>query len=92
MSGQSGGCAALQLYSAQQKEIAKIEAAIKRFELWASLVVNERHIRQARHRQKMLDNMDKVEKVSETRRMSLNLEGWQGSKKTVELVDVGKVF
>lgn len=81
-----------QLYSAQQKEIAKIEAAIKRFELWASLVVNERHIRQARHRQKMLDNMDKVEKVSETRRMSLNLEGWQGSKKTVELVDVGKVF
>ncbi|MCB8959662.1 MAG: ABC-F family ATP-binding cassette domain-containing protein [Ardenticatenales bacterium] len=49
-----------QLYAAQQKEISRIEAAIARFELWASLVVNERHIRQARSRQKMLDNMDRV--------------------------------
>ena len=81
-----------QLYAAQQKEIAKIEAAIKRFELWASLVVDERHIKQARSRQKMLDKMDKVEKVSESRRMSLMLNGWRGSKKTVELVDVEKVF
>ena len=81
-----------QLYAAQQKEIAGIEAAIKRFELWASLVVDERHIRQARSRQKMLDKMDKVEKVSETRRMTLALDGWRGSKKTVELVDVAKVF
>ena len=54
-----------QLYAAQQKEIARIEAAIARFELWASLVVNERHIRQARSRQKMLDKMDKVEKVAD---------------------------
>jgi len=81
-----------QLYAAQQKEIAGIEAAIKRFELWASMVVDERHIKQARSRQKMLDKMDKIEKVTESRRMSLNLNGWRGSKKTVELLDVEKVF
>ncbi len=81
-----------QLYVAQQKEIAKIEAAIKRFELWASLVVDERHIRQARHRQKMLDKMDKVEKVSDSRRILLDLNGWRGSKKAVELENVEKVF
>lgn len=81
-----------QLYAAQQKEIARIEAAIKRFELWASLVINERHIRQARSRQKMLDKMDKVEKVTEARRMALELSGWRGSKKSVELVDVVKRF
>lgn len=81
-----------QLYVAQQKEIAGIEAAIKRFELWASLVVDERHIKQARSRQKMLDKMDKIEKVSDTRRMKLGLAGWRGSKKTVELEDVDKVF
>lgn len=74
-----------QLYAAQQKEIARIEAAIARFELWASLVVNERHIRQARSRQKMLDKMDKIEKVNEARRMSLDLAGWRGSNKVVEL-------
>jgi ATP-binding cassette subfamily F protein 3 len=81
-----------QLYAAQQKEIARIEAAIARFELWASLVVNERHIRQARSRQKMLDKMDKVEKVSEARRMSLELAGWRGSNKVIELANVGKTL
>jgi ATP-binding cassette subfamily F protein 3 len=81
-----------QAYAAQQKEIARIEAAIARFELWASLVVNERHIRQARSRQKMLDKMDKVEKVTNPRRMTLDLAGWRGSNKVLELVNVGKTF
>lgn len=81
-----------QMYAAQQKEIARIEAAIARFELWASLVVNERHIRQARSRQKMLDKMDKIEKVSEAKRMTLELNGWRGSNKVLELVKVGRTF
>jgi ATP-binding cassette subfamily F protein 3 len=81
-----------QLYVAQQKEITRIEAAIKRFELWASLVVNERHIRQARSRQKMLDKMDKIEKVTEARRVTLDLGGWRGSNKVIELEGVWKGF
>jgi ATP-binding cassette, subfamily F, member 3 len=81
-----------QLYAAQQKEIARIEAAIQRFELWASLVVNERHIKQARSRRKMLEKMDKIEKVTDARRMKLNLEGWRGSKKVIELEDVSQQF
>lgn len=81
-----------QLYSAQQKEITRIEAAIKRFELWASIVVSQRHIRQARSRQRMLEKMDKVEKVTEAKRMKLDLAGWRGSKKVIELVDVTKQF
>ncbi len=56
------------------------------------MVVNERHIRQARSRQKMLDKMDKVEKVAEVKRMSLDLQGWRGSKKVIELVNVAKRF
>ncbi len=81
-----------QLYAAQQKEIARIEAAIKRFELWASVVVNERHIRQARARQKMLERMDKIEKVNEARRLTLDLAGWRGSNKVIELEKVTKRF
>ncbi len=81
-----------QLYVAQQKEIARIEAAIARFELWASIVVDERHIRQARSRQKMLDRMDKVEKVTEAKRMNLELTGWRGSNKVIELVNVQQQF
>lgn len=81
-----------QLYAAQQKEIARIEAAIARFELWASLVVNERHIRQARSRQKMLEKMDKIENISDAKRMTLELNGWRGSNKVLELVNVSRTF
>jgi ATP-binding cassette subfamily F protein 3 len=82
-----------QRFEAQQKEIARIEAAIARFEHWASIVFNERHARQARSRRKMLERMDRVEKPTlERRRMGLELNGWRGSKKVLEIVDLDKVF
>ncbi len=81
-----------QMYAAQQKEIARIEAAIARFELWASVVVNERHARQARSRQKMLERMDKVDKPTEGRRMGLEIEGWRGSQKVLEIIAMHKSF
>ena len=59
-------------YASQQKEIARLEAAVKRFELWASIVVDERHIKQARNKQRQIDRMEKVERpVLERRRMAL---------------------
>ncbi len=82
-----------QLYAAQQKEIARIEAAIARFEYWASIVIDERHIRQARSRQKMLDKMDKIEKpIFEREKMGLELNGWRGSKKVLEIINLDKIF
>jgi len=82
-----------QAFTAQQKEIARIEAAIARFEYWASIVINERHIRQARSRQKMLDRMDKIEKpIFEWEKMGLELNGWRGSNKVLEIVDLDMVF
>jgi ATP-binding cassette subfamily F protein 3 len=60
-------------YSSQQKEIARLEAAVKRFELWARIVVDERHIKQARNKQRQIDRMEKVERpVLERRRMALS--------------------
>jgi len=78
-----------QQYITQQKEIAQIEAAIARFELWARMVVDERHIKQARSRRKMLERMEAngemIEKVSERRLMKLQLEGGRGSKKALDV-------
>ena len=74
-----------QMYKAQQKRINQIEAAIARFELWASVVVDERHARQARARYKMLERMDKVERPGVQRRMQLDLGGWRGSNKVLEI-------
>lgn len=85
-----------QMYIAQQKRIAQIEAAIARFELWASMVVDERHIRQARSRRKMLERMEVrgeiVEQVTEARRLSLKLEGWRGSTKALEARALSAAF
>jgi len=81
-----------QLYAAQQKEIVRLEAAIARFELWASLVVNERHIKQARNKRRQLEQLDRVDKPSEQKSMALQLAGWRGSDKVLEIVDLVKAF
>jgi ATP-binding cassette subfamily F protein 3 len=85
-----------QSYITQQKEIAKIEAAIKRFEHWAHLVVNERHIKQARSRRKRLEKMeergDMISKVTDQRIMNIQLEGWRGSTKALEITGLGMEF
>ena len=82
-----------QAYAAQQKEIKRIEEAIARFEYWASIVVDVRHIRQARSRQKMLDRMDKIDKpIMEREKMGLSLDGWRGSNKVLEIGALTKAF
>src|SRR5215216_1799327 len=63
-----------QQYVTQQKEIARLEAAIRRFEDWARRVVDERHIKQARNKQRQIDRMDKVDRpVLERRKIALEL-------------------
>ena len=83
-----------QLYVTQQKEIERLEAAIARFKLWASIVVNERHIKQARNKQRQIDRMDKVEKpVFERRKIALEMHSAQrGGNKIVELRDITVAF
>jgi ATP-binding cassette, subfamily F, member 3 len=71
----------------QQKEIARLEEAIRRFKDWANRVVNERHIKQARTKQRQIDRMEKVEKpVFERRRMALALRSAsRGGDRVIEL-------
>ena len=81
-----------QLYRAQQKRITQIEAAIKRFEEAAAFTQDERHARQARHRHKMLERMDRIERPQEGSRMRLDLGGWRGSNKVLDVQRVDKWF
>jgi ATP-binding cassette, subfamily F, member 3 len=63
-----------QQYVTQQKEIARLEEAIRRFKDWAHRVVDERHIKRARNAQRRIDRMEKIERpVFERRRMALAL-------------------
>jgi ATP-binding cassette, subfamily F, member 3 len=61
-----------QAYVTQQKEIARLEEAVRRFRHWAHIRVNERAARQARVKQMQIDRMEKIERpVFERRRMAL---------------------
>ena len=80
-------------FRAQQYEITRLEAAIKRYAIWGKVYDNEDFARKAKSMQKRLDKMDKVEKpVTERRRMELTLNGWRGSNKVLELRGVAKSF
>jgi ATP-binding cassette subfamily F protein 3 len=80
-----------QMYVTQQKEIARLEEAIRRFKDWASRVVDERHIKQARNKQRQIDRMDKVDRpVLERRKIALDLRPHaRGGERVVELAGVG---
>jgi ATP-binding cassette, subfamily F, member 3 len=79
-----------QMYVTQQKEIARLEEAIRRFKDWASRVVDERHIKQARNKQRQIDRMEKVDRpVLERRRIALDLRPHaRGGERVVELAGV----
>src|SRR4051794_9642957 len=83
-----------ELYVTQQKEIARLEAAIRRFEDWARRVADERHIKQARNKQRQIDRMEKVDRpVLERRKIALELRPHaRGGERVVELDGVGVAF
>lgn len=80
-------------FRAQQVTIKRLEAAIKRLAIWGKVYDNEDLARKSKTMQKRLDKMDKVEKpVTERRRMELQLNGWRGSNKVLELENISKSF
>lgn len=85
-----------QMYVAQQKRIQQIEANIKEWQEKAKANLSERYARQARSRQKMLDRMEErgevIERVKERKRMDLQMEGWRGSNKALELAGLTMGF
>ncbi len=78
----------------QQKEIARLEEAIRRFKQWFQQGENERHIKQARVKQRQIDRMDKVERpVLERRKMALRLRSEQrGGQRVIELRGVDAAY
>ncbi len=83
-----------QQYVTQQKEIARLEEAVRRFRHWAHIRVNERAARQARVKQMQIDRMEKVERpVFERRKMALGFRSAvRGGQRVLALEDVDVAF
>ncbi|MDX1436713.1 MAG: ABC-F family ATP-binding cassette domain-containing protein [Anaerolineales bacterium] len=82
-----------QLFQAQQKEITRLERSAKRLLTWGRVYDNEKFIRRG---QSMLKRIDKIERIDrpnlDPRRMGLELKGWRGSNKVLEVRHVRKAF
>src|SRR5918994_716781 len=83
-----------QLYITQQKEIARLEEAVLRFQRWAHNTENQRHARQARVKQRQIEHMRKVDRpVLERRKIGLGFrENVRGGKKVIELREASVAF
>jgi ATP-binding cassette, subfamily F, member 3 len=81
-------------YQAQQKEIARLQEAIRRYRQWASMIDDRRHTIRARNTQRRIDRMDKVDRpVFERRRIGLALRSAaRGGNRVAELRGVGAAF
>jgi ATP-binding cassette subfamily F protein 3 len=82
-----------EMFRAQQHTIRRLEAAIKRLAIWGKVYDNEDLARKSKSMQKRLDKMEKVEKpITDHKRMELQLNGWRGSNKVLELANISKSF
>jgi len=82
-----------ELFQAQQKELNRMAAAIKRLALWGKLYDNEKFSNRAKAMQKRMDRIERIdEPVLDRRRMDLQLNGWRGSNKVLELCGICKSY
>jgi len=75
-----------QLHQAQTKEIDRLETSAHRLLTWGRVYDNNKFIRRGNNILKRLERMEKVDRpVLEPDTMILNLKGWRGSTKVLEI-------
>jgi len=80
-------------YQAQSKEITRLEQAAKRLLTWGKIYDNVKFSRRGKNILRRLDRMERIDRpVLERKQMGLELTGWRGSNKVLEIVDLDKVF
>ena len=78
-----------QVYTTQQKEIARMEAAMNQFQQWANNTLDRRFKIRALNMQRRIDRIDQVDRpVFERRKMALELRSAaRGGERVVALTD-----
>jgi ATP-binding cassette subfamily F protein 3 len=80
-----------ELYQVQQREINRLEMALKRYKQW--VVFNDKFATRIHAMEARIDRIEKIERpVLERRKMDLALNGWRGSNQVLEFASVTKEF
>jgi ATP-binding cassette subfamily F protein 3 len=80
-----------ELFQIQQRAIRRMEMALKRYQVWVQ--VSDKFASRVRSMQTRLEKVDRLDRPSlDRKRMGLELNGWRGSNKVLELRGVAKSF
>ena len=80
-------------FQAQQKEITRLEQAAKRLLMWGKVYDNVKFSNRGKAILNRLDKLERIEKpLLERDQMEINLAGWRGSEKVLEVSDLSKGF
>jgi ATP-binding cassette subfamily F protein 3 len=82
-----------QLYDVQQREIGRLQAAAKQLLMWGRQYDNEKFIKRGKAILGRIEKIDRIDRpVLEPRRLDLQINGWRGSNKVLEITSLAKVF
>jgi ATP-binding cassette subfamily F protein 3 len=80
-----------ELYQIQQRGLARMEMAIKRYKVWVQF--NDKFATRIHAMEARMARVDKIDKpMLERKRMNMRLNGWRGSNKVLELDGISKSF
>ena len=80
-----------ELYQVQQREISRLEMALKRYKQW--VVFNDKFATRMHSMELRIERIEKIDRpILERRKMDLALNGWRGSNQVLELEEVCKSF
>jgi len=80
-----------ELYQIQQREIGRLEMALKRYKVW--VIFNDKFATRIHAMEARIERIDKIERpVLDRRKMDLALNGWRGSNQVLEFENISKSF
>jgi len=80
-----------ELYQIQQREIGRLEMALKRYKLWTQF--NDKFASRMHAMEARIERIEKIDRpILERRKMDLALNGWRGSNQVLEFEGVSKSF
>jgi ATP-binding cassette, subfamily F, member 3 len=80
-----------ELYQIQQREIGRLEMALKRYKQW--VVFNDKFATRIHNMEARIERIEKIDRpILERRKMDLALNGWRGSNQVLEMENVAKTF
>ena len=80
-----------ELFQIQQREIGRLEMALKRYKQW--VLINDKFASRMHAMEARIARIERIDKpVLDRRKMDLELNGWRGSNQVLEFQEVTKSF